>query len=145
MGTRADFYVGIGPSAEWIGSTSFDGDPEGLGAGPLAAQDETSFRAEVEAMLTDPSLLTTRPSEGWPWPWEDSRTSDFAYAWTDRGPLLSAYGHQWCTLADYLNPDERVYKLPKLGDDEVVDMRKRAMSSEGILAKSGLIIITSPK
>lgn len=27
MGTKADFYVGIGPKSEWLGSISFDGYP----------------------------------------------------------------------------------------------------------------------
>lgn len=30
MGTRADFYVGKGPNAEWLGSTAMDGYPEGI-------------------------------------------------------------------------------------------------------------------
>jgi hypothetical protein len=30
MGTRADFYVGRGPNAEWIGSIAFDGYPDGI-------------------------------------------------------------------------------------------------------------------
>jgi hypothetical protein len=25
MGTRADFYVGVGPNAEWLGSVAWDG------------------------------------------------------------------------------------------------------------------------
>lgn len=30
MGTRADFYVGRGKDAEWIGSVAFDGYPDGF-------------------------------------------------------------------------------------------------------------------
>jgi hypothetical protein len=29
MGTRADFYVGRGKDAEWLGSVAFDGYPSG--------------------------------------------------------------------------------------------------------------------
>lgn len=30
MGTRADFYVGRGESAEWLGSIAWDGYPSGI-------------------------------------------------------------------------------------------------------------------
>lgn len=30
MGTRADFYVGRGPEAEYLGSIAWDGHPEGM-------------------------------------------------------------------------------------------------------------------
>jgi hypothetical protein len=31
MGTRADFYVGRGETAEWLGSIAWDGNPGGAG------------------------------------------------------------------------------------------------------------------
>lgn len=81
MGTKADFYVGAGTDAEWIGSISYDGYPDGAPIGALAAVSEASFRRAVEDLLADPDVLSTRPEEGWPWPWEDSSTTDYAYAW----------------------------------------------------------------
>lgn len=33
MSTRADFYVGRGAEAEWIGSISWDGYPDGVDDG----------------------------------------------------------------------------------------------------------------
>lgn len=94
MGTRADFYVGLGESAEWLGSLAFDGYPDGEPAVLLAAQSESEWRAKVAALIA--SLDDgTRPDQGWPWPWEDSRTTDYAYAWTPDGLLASAFGHRW--------------------------------------------------
>lgn len=139
MGTRADFYVGIGANAEWIGSTSYDGDPRGLGAGPLGASSETEFRAAVEEMLADPDLLTTRPEEGWPWPWRDSRTSDYAYAWDPERGAVASGGRAWVTKRQLEDDSDCIYVGPKLLDDEVPDMSKHKKAD--VFAKSGLMFL----
>lgn len=79
MGTRADFYIGRGQDAEWLGSVAWDGyewfeEP----TGPLmSATTPEEFRgALVEVTQRDDF---TAPERGWPWPWDDSRTTDFAY------------------------------------------------------------------
>jgi len=132
MGTRADFYVGIGPSAEWIGSISYDGYPDGQPEPIFEATDEESFRRIVAEVL--PRTMHTLPAEGWPWPWEDSRTTDWAYAWTPDGVRMSAFGHQWGTR-------ERCLRESKLLDDEVVNMASQAADTQTMLAKSGLLIL----
>lgn len=140
MGTRADFYIGTGPTAEWIGSTSYDGDPRGLGLHPLKAKSEAEFRAAIEAILADPHLMVTRPSEGWPWPWETSHTTDWAYAWDPaRGAVMSCGGRRWTTPEEHIaNPD-----APYQGDkcEPFPDMSSKRMDSRGVLAKSGLIFL----
>ena len=147
MGTRADFYIGIGPAAEWLGSVTYDGHPEYNGKGPLAADSEEAFRLAVATLLDDPKILSTSPSEGWPWPWEDSRTTDYAYAWTaDRGAVLSVFGRPWVTLSELSARGDAYYEDEvKLRDDEVVDMRSRKMDRDGVLAKSGLIILAGQR
>ncbi|MBY3433640.1 hypothetical protein HFN89_05705 [Rhizobium laguerreae] len=73
MGTRSDFYIGIGQSAEWIGSVAYDGDPEDIAKfGVLAASSEKEFR-KVVAKMADRDDFTS-PEQGWPWPWADPRT-----------------------------------------------------------------------
>lgn len=140
MGTRADFFIGIGPNAEWIGSTSYDGHPESLGLRPLQATSEIEFRAEVKQLLDDPERLTTRPDEGWPWPWRDFRTSDYGYAWDPaRGVAVVSMGRQWVTNKERLENPERMYESEKLLDAEVPDMSKRDKAD--VLAKSGLVLL----
>lgn len=78
MGTRADFYVGYGPEAEWLGSIAWDGYPDGIDAAVLSAQTPDAFRAAVASMCADRDDFTA-PDQGWPWPWENSATTDFAY------------------------------------------------------------------
>lgn len=79
MGTRADFYVGRDPETmEWLGSIAWSGYPGGIPSSVLQADTEGEYRAAVAAMLAGRDDGTT-PDQGWPWPWDDSRTSDYAY------------------------------------------------------------------
>ena len=94
MGTRADFYVGRGQDAEWLGSIAFDGyeiDEKRAEALEDSAESrlahscsEEAYRLAVaEVLLRDDA---TTPERGWPWPWSNSQTSDYAYCW-DQGKL----------------------------------------------------------
>lgn len=137
MGTRADFFVGLGPDAEWIGSTSYDGYPDGQGRKPLASCTEEEFRAAVEEMLSDRQRLTTRPREGWPWPWNDFRTADYAYAWDPTGgTAVVSSGRAWVTPAQLAVDPDCLHTGRKLRDDEVPDMRK--VPKGDVLEKAGL-------
>jgi hypothetical protein len=139
MGTRADFYIGRGTKAEWLGSVAFDGYPEGLSGRLLKADTERKFRNAVTAELSDRDDATT-PEQGWPWPWEDSRTTDFAYAF-DGKVWVSGFGSRWLTVParkrydrDDLAPD-----LPK--DAEFPNMKERANVQVGG-KRSGMMVIT---
>ena len=105
MGTRADFYVGRGKEAEWLGSIAFDGYPKGLPSKRAGGQDlkqaatEEEFRNRVKAELEgrDDATFTV---QGWPWPWEDSRTTDYSYAF-DKGKVwASSFGSEWFLATD---------------------------------------------
>jgi|SRR5882724_5558105 len=140
MGTRADFFIGIGPNAEWIGSTSYDGDPSGWGRKPLSARTEALFRNAIEEMLSDHEALVTRPSEGWPWPWPDFRTSDYAYAWDPaRNSAVVSRGYTWVTPSQMAADPDCLCSGSPLRDDEVPDMRK--VPKGDILGKSGLMFL----
>lgn len=89
MGTRADFYVGRGLNAEWLGSVAYDGHPSRYPR-ILRARTEEEFRAAVAAMLKKQDDATL-PPRGWPWPWNNSGTSDYGYCFLkvqedDMGP-----------------------------------------------------------
>lgn len=108
MGTRADFYIGRGQDAEWIGSLAWDGDPQWVSADSprsiggkqaLLAATEAEFRAGVAHMAETRDDFTT-PDRGWPWPWDTSSTTDFAYAFEsddqDCGRVYaSSFGGPW--------------------------------------------------
>jgi hypothetical protein len=138
MGTRADFYVGTGKDAEWIGSITWDGYPEGNPAPLFLALDEADFRVRAAAIVADGGENGgTRPDEGWPWPWKDSGTTDYSYAWTADGVRVSRFGRPWVTREEC--------ETEEYGDSaksvEHPDMSARRAAD--IMAKSGLIIVTA--
>jgi hypothetical protein len=104
MGTRADFYLGRGPKAEWLGSIAWDGYPGGIPNKVLNSWTDDEFRervAEFSATRKD----WTSPEQGWPWPWENSATTDYAYAFEDDGVWVSRFGRVW-VRADQPEPSE---------------------------------------
>lgn len=83
MGTRADFYVGRGEKAEWLGSVAYDGNPVNFKK-ILETTTESAYRAAVNEELKGRDDATL-PEVGWPWPWTTSEISDYAYAFdTDK-------------------------------------------------------------
>ncbi len=99
MTTRADFYVGRGQHAEWIGSISCDGYPEsgdtphGVPRRLLDSKDKSTFRAEVENLMMRDDA--TRPEQGWPWSWTTSHMTDYAYAFDQGQVWMSFFGSEW--------------------------------------------------
>ena len=94
MGTRADFYVGRGAKAQWLGSIGWDGYPKGIPAWVRRAPDELRYRLKVSDFLNGREDKTL-PEDGWPWPWEDSSTTDYAYAFDEGKVWASSFGGDW--------------------------------------------------
>ncbi len=94
MGTRADFYVGRGKNAEWLGSIAFDGYPDAPRAqAVLGATNEASFRDRVIVAVAEGD--GTKPEDGWLWAWDTSHTTDYAYAFDDGTVYISCFGCAW--------------------------------------------------
>ncbi len=100
MGTRADFYVGRGAEAEWLGSIGWDGYPDGIDEEILGAQTEKDYRAAVEAFFTSRDDVS-RPADGWPWPWESSHLTDYSYAFDGAIVYASSFARDWQVAAQY--------------------------------------------
>lgn len=93
----ADFYIGIGRDADWLGSVALDGykwwqriennDHDDI----TAAKTEQAFREAVKKELygRDDSF---HPENGWPWPWKNSATSDWAYCFDSDGVKAFLWG-----------------------------------------------------
>jgi hypothetical protein len=88
MGTRADFYIGRGKKAEWLGSIAWDGYsiPKKL----RQAATEAEFRERL-AKFAKKRDDWTAPEDGWPWPWYDSHLTDEVWAFDD-GKVWNANG-----------------------------------------------------
>lgn len=141
MGTRADFYVGRGESAEWLGSIAWDGYPEGVTdilPVPFGGQwwmSEEMWRQRVARFLAERHDATT-PDMGWPWPWDDSGTTDYAYAYDDGEVWASCFGSPWWLAAGDMpdlddEPDQEKVPFP--------DMSARKNTTMG--PRSGVIIV----
>lgn len=139
MGTRADFYVGRGENAEWLGSIAFDGYPSGL-PDILRRRAEKSFRAQVERIMkTDDSA--TRPSDGWPWPWDDSGTTDFAYAFEGGKVWASCFGREWVEAKKFDDLSDDQQEALKENAAVFPDMSSRRAMPSPASQRSGLLVV----
>lgn len=120
MGTRADFYLGKGKKAEWLGSIAWDGYPDGIEPEILSAINADIYREEVTRFLSKMND-STFPKDGWPWPWENSRTTDYSYWFFDDKVWASCFGYG---LFDPLQPE------PELPDDAPKTLKCPDFSTE---------------
>jgi hypothetical protein len=158
MGTRADFYIGRGKDAKWVGSIAWDGYPDGiclttdkqmLDMPGVFESEEFPKRKHLFHSKTEKVFLSrleqffknrkdvTRPESGWPWPWNDSHTTDYAYAFDPKTKTVWAtFGTNWFKASgkepDYENRSNS-------NNVEFPDMSKVKNVTLG--AGSGLIII----
>jgi len=102
MGTKADFYVGRGLDAEWIGSIRSDGFPEAIDGDILDPEHEEGYRESVGNMLENRED-SHDPNEGWPWGWESGTQTEYAYAFDSDKVWICRYGSPWVLADDYFN------------------------------------------
>lgn len=117
---RADFYVGRGDDAEWLGSITWNGYPKALafenegtelpvlgqsdvtvstfrslgGTKTLTATTEATFREGVRELSASRTDFIT-PDQGWPWLWPTSALTDYAYAFDTDAVYASHRGSEW--------------------------------------------------
>jgi hypothetical protein len=137
MGTRADFYVGKGSDAEWIGSIAWDGYPEGIAPRIFTAKTEKTYRKRVEAFFENDRNDVTRPKDGWPWPWEDSCTTDYAYTFHKGKVYVSSFGARYIpfktfkrvnaseTLSEKWMEKDRKETFPNMKERQKVTLGRR--------------------
>ena len=134
MGTRADFYVGRGVDAEWLGSIAWDGYPEGIEAAVLKAKTVTQFKRELLKFFKERDDVTL-PELGWPWPWTDSHTTDYGYCF-DKGRVwywgeVEGKGDCWIAAAGRALDRKTPGVYPDMAEKSNVTFGKR----------SGIIVI----
>ena len=144
MGTRADVYLGKDEHAEWLGSIAWDGYPEGLPKVITASRQEQGYRGAV-AYFVQERDDGTHPDQGWPWPWNNSRTTDCAYTFSDDEVWCSRFGRPWARVHDYLRWTEEQSDDYSKQKQKVLfpDMSARKATTFG--ERSGLIILEARK
>jgi len=71
---------------------SWDGYPNGIDKAVIHAKTEGEYLAALENFLKARDDVS-RPTDGWPWPWNDSRTTDYAYTFRNGGVYAWSFGH----------------------------------------------------
>jgi hypothetical protein len=75
MGSRADFYIDNGGDMTWLGSMFKDGHPWNIPIVLLAQVNPTMFTEQLYEYFDTVEHVDHK----WPWPWEDSRMTDYSY------------------------------------------------------------------
>lgn len=137
MGTRADFYVGKGKDAEWLGSIALDGNE--IAGYIRAAKTEANYRKAVEVFLSKRDDATF-PKDGWPWPWNDSGTTDCSY-WFFDGQAWGAHFDDVYVPCSAQVDDEGEYAPEVLASAEKIEFPDMSARKNVTLGKrSGVLI-----
>lgn len=77
--TKADFYIGQGKKANWIGSIYSDGYPQSIPLDILICINPILYEELVVDFIKSKNGVVRSEGGKWPWAWGDSRTTDYAY------------------------------------------------------------------
>ena len=149
MGTRADFYIRTADGLAWQGSVAWDGydidEMKQHHAGKSqhnqscwdvkTATTEQAFRAALQSYFSHRDDVTL-PAMGWPWPWEDSRTTDMAYVFEDGRVRRYSWGKEIIETAGD-EPDGTEGEEPDGGWPDMT-----AQQNVTIGNRSGVIIVS---
>lgn len=90
MGTRADFYVEKYDRLMWVGSLYRDGDPTKIPTEILIQVNAATYEEAVVEFLESKDSAIRSNGDKWPWPWADSRMTDYSYLFKrDMGKVLA--------------------------------------------------------
>lgn len=142
MGTRADFYVrneNAEPKMQWLGSIAWDG--YSVDDSILKATTEEDFKSALQKFLADRDDAT-HPETGWPWPWNDSRTTDYSYIFENGKVMASNFGYPlYDPIAEHQDEGEDDDE-PKM-ENYFPDMKNVQNITFG--KRSGVIIFQAPR
>ena len=115
MGTRADFYVVKHDVMEWIGSLVRDGSPYHIPTDILIQINPIMYEEMVVEFLQSRLSSIASDRDKWPWPWCDSRMTDYSYIF-GLYPKVIAYSmvekHYFDPLMIVQGEDMETAKLP---------------------------------
>lgn len=79
MSSKADFYIGMGPSAEWLGSVHRCGELWALSTNILIQSSRVMYEELVTEYIELCKGIVAEHVCQWPWPWDDSRMTEYTY------------------------------------------------------------------
>lgn len=137
MGTRADFYIKKAEEKElvWLASIAWDGFPDDIDD-VITAENQADYIGRLQKFLSKRDDVTL-PEQGWPWPWDNSNTTDFAYCFVDNRVLTNHFGDGWHVFVEGKDNDE----APRVWEHEFPDMSK--VKNVRYDKGSGIILISA--
>lgn len=120
MGTRADFYVETKKGLEYLGSIGWDGGPNGMDFGVLHADSAKEYKDAVIKFLNSREDASLPKRDGWPWPWENSNTTDYAYIFKKGEVFASHFGSPLFSAAEYASLDDKSRCIDRLLRSDVL-------------------------
>lgn len=138
MGTRADFYVGTGADAAWVASIAWDGYPEGIDDAVLGAETESDFIRALTDFLSKRDDVS-HPGTGWPWPWDSSHTTDYAYQFNGDAVEVFSFGQPHGVGVASRDDDTYDDDAQKAVFPDMTDRQNVALEGK----RSGLLVFTS--
>ena len=91
MSTKADFYVGTGKDAEWIGTLLKNGSVYYIPMDILIQVNKTMFEEMVLELLSLKQSVIPDKGDKWIHPWEDSRVTDYVYMFDNNKEKVMMY------------------------------------------------------
>lgn len=79
MGTKADFYSGLGSKRDWIGSLYNGGEVWNIPLEILIQVNKVMFEELTLDFLKEKGGSINDNGDMWPWLWADSRVTDYSY------------------------------------------------------------------
>lgn len=129
MGTRADFYYeDTKKQLHWIGSIGWDGYARGVDFLYRSPKTIPEFKTRVAKFLSTREDATL-PKQGWPWPWETSKTTDYAYIFRKGKVYVSNYGSNAIEVENAIMLEERANAC-RTASFAVNDYSKHAIKAE---------------
>lgn len=121
---KADFYIGLGQDARWLGSIRDGGHPAVVAKdhdlfnmdGNVEDYDEDTFVELVNAILADvpdhvPVARADR-NDLWPWTYDTSVGTAFTYAWNNG--CIHVFEHGYMVAQHYPNGARRPSVFPSM-------------------------------
>lgn len=139
MGTRADFYVEKNEKLEWIGSLYKDGHPWNIPTDILIQINPVMFEELTVEFLESKDSAIKSKGDKWPWPWADSRLTDYSYIFM--GNKVFAYSPDEKRIYDPLMivQGEDLESAKYFGIPEFPIMLKKSLDrTEELLTRYGL-------
>lgn len=129
MGTRADFYIEKDNNLVWLGSVAWDGydveksllednDVASLVKFSKTEKDYLAALSNYAQERIDRRSDWISPEEGWPWPWDNSHTTDRAYVF--RNGCVDCYS--WGQLMEGMDENGEYPEGEPPKDDRFPDM-----------------------